>query len=233
MNKIFQTKQILLVEGAEDKRVLPFLVEQHTGISWELENTTIVGIKAFDGKPELLKPGVIETQLKSPGLITLGVLVDADEDATACWDSIRHRERLKSMYPTFPMTMSEKGFITRADNQPTFGVWIMPDNINRGMLETFLLHLRPTSALLEFSKEVVKTAQERGAPVLETHTDKAQIHTWLAWQNPPGQQMHSAIQQKMLTEKSGLLVDFLTWFCELYQLQPINYLALQGSDSAS
>ena len=218
MKRDFQTKRILLVEGEEDKRVIPELIEKTSGIAWEVGNTTIVGIKKFDGKSELLKPGQIETELKGSGLISLGVLIDADEDAAACWDSIRNRERLKSTYPEFPATMPEKGFITRAANRPHFGVWIMPDNTNRGMLETFLLYLRPTSPLLEFSKETVKLAQERGAPLLDSQTDKAQIHTWLAWQNPPGQQMHNAIEQKMLTEKSQLLTDFLAWFCELYEL---------------
>ncbi|MBK8255248.1 MAG: hypothetical protein IPK82_21625 [Polyangiaceae bacterium] len=56
-------------------------------------------------------------------------------------------------------------------------VTIMPDNISRGMLETFLLFLRPTDnqALLDFSSRVVEEAKNLGAPFAEHHRDKAQI----------------------------------------------------------
>jgi hypothetical protein len=209
-------KRELIVEGNDDLRVIPFLVEA-SGVNWEIAGVPIVQINQFGGRENILaQNGRIETRLK---LVThLGILLDADENAQACWDSIRNREKLKARYSEFPSTIPKTGFIARAADEPKFGVWIMPDNTSRGMLETFLLHLRPTSPLLEYSAEVVAEAKKRGAPFSEANRDKAQIHTWLAWQDPPGQQLHNAIQQKMLTEKSQLLTDFLAWFCDLYDL---------------
>ncbi len=224
MKRVQNISKILLVEGEDDKRVIPELIEKAGEISWEAGNTTIVGIRVLGSKSDLLKEGEILTALKGSGLQALGVLIDADEDANACWQSIRHQ--LEPTYPDLPTDLPSTGVIAQAPEQPKFGVWVMPDNTSCGMLETFLLHLRPTSPLLELSLEVLKTAKAKGAPFKEVHTDKAQIHTWLAWQNPPGRQMHNAIQEKMLTERSQLLTNFLGWFYELYDLTPLSPVAV-------
>jgi hypothetical protein len=214
----FNDKKVLLVEGDEDKRVIPELVEKSSGIAWEIEDTTIVGIRVLGSKAELLDTAGIEGEFKGSNVRVLGILIDADEDANACWQSIR--DTIQPHYPNLPTDLPSTGLIVTAPDQPKFGLWVMPDNTNRGMLETFLLHLRPTSPLLELSTQVLQMAKEKGAAFKEVHTDKAQIHTWLAWQDPPGRQMHNAIQEKMLTEKSQLLTDFLNWFCTLYDLKP-------------
>ncbi len=201
MKRLENIYKILLVEGEDDKRVIPELIEKAGEISWETGSTTIIGIRVLGSKSDLLKEGEIQTAHKGSGLQALGILIDADEDANACWQSIRHQ--LEQNYPNLPIDLPNTGLIAQAPDAPKFGLWVMPDNTNRGMLETFLLHLRPTSPLLELSLQVLKTAQENGAPFKEAHTDKAQIHTWLAWQDPPGRQMHNAIQEKMLTEKAS------------------------------
>ena len=54
----------LLVEGAEDARVIPELVEAN-GIFWgESKQQAIVDIQVFDGIENLLAPNVISTELK-------------------------------------------------------------------------------------------------------------------------------------------------------------------------
>ena len=76
-----------MVEGDEDKRVLPWLIER-AGVSWGSKKEPVVIIEALDGAENLLAAGVIETYLKQSGLSALGVIVDADEDAAARWQSI-------------------------------------------------------------------------------------------------------------------------------------------------
>lgn len=52
----------LLVEGEEDKRVIPQLIEAH-GIRWgETADEWIAEIVHFNGVEPMLKPGEIETQ---------------------------------------------------------------------------------------------------------------------------------------------------------------------------
>lgn len=105
----------------------------------------MVTIASFDGVEKLLAAGVIETYLKQSGLSALGVIVDADEDAAARWQSIS--ARISGRFQNLPKAIPSEGFVVRGDAGPAFGAWIMPDNSSRGMLETFLLFLRPNTNL--------------------------------------------------------------------------------------
>lgn len=81
----------LLVEGRDEKRLIPYLVEEN-GILWgETPADWIVDIVEFDGVENLLKPGTIEAELKSSNLNQLGILLDADENLAARWSAVRTR----------------------------------------------------------------------------------------------------------------------------------------------
>jgi len=209
--------RVLLVEGEEDKRVLPWLIEK-AGVPWGPKDAPVVKIVPYDGVENLLCAGEIETHLKTSGLSALGVIVDADHDVAARWQSIS--ARISAHYTNVPAQMPASGLILKRQTGPAFGAWIMPDNCNRGMLETFLLFLRPNEnlALHALSASVIDQAKQAGASFSQQHRDKAQIHSWLAWQDPPGAQMHNAIMQGMLNGASPNAAAFVNWFCSLYGL---------------
>lgn len=93
------------------------------------------------------------------------------------------------------------------------GVWLMPDNVRAGMLESLLLGLRAgNSALHDHARAVVARARELGAPFLETHREKAELHTWLAWEDPPGRQLHEAVRSKSLAPMPATSGPFVAWF---------------------
>lgn len=140
-------KNLLLVEGEEDKRVIPELIEAN-GITWELEakesekpKEPVVKIEQHGGIEKLLKPKLISTRLKRADLAALGLMVDADEEPIARWNSIRN-VCLPSI-PDLPESLPEEGLIHPTTIGPKFGVWMMPDNKMPGMLETFLVNLVP------------------------------------------------------------------------------------------
>ena len=54
------------------------------------------------------------------------------------------------------------------------------------------------------------------APYSDAHLDKALIHAWLALQDPPGQQLHSAIIQNILKPNVPHAEPFGKWFRKLY-----------------
>jgi hypothetical protein len=56
--------RVLLVEGAEDKRVIPQLIEW-AGIPWGSKNSPLVWIEDYDGVEKLLAPREIETRFKA------------------------------------------------------------------------------------------------------------------------------------------------------------------------
>jgi hypothetical protein len=99
----------------------------------------------------------------------------------------------------------------------------MPDNKSNGMLETFLGYLvpNPNDILLSVAQEAVLKAKSLGAPFKESHTSKANIHTWLAWQAPPGRQLHQAVMERILSPSSQSASPFVAWFCRLFEIETI------------
>lgn len=208
----------LLVEGREEQRVIPELIEKN-GIAWgDSKDSWIVKIDEFDGVEKLLKPGVIEAELKSSGLSHLGILVDADEVLANRWTAIR--DRCSKAFPNLPKTFPDTGIIVENDVGLRLGVWIMPDNKTAGMLETFLGFLVPNTQdrLFVAAQESARNARELGAPYIDAHASKANIYTWLAWQDPPGRQLHQAVLQEILSPRSPHAQPFVSWFRQLYQI---------------
>jgi hypothetical protein len=182
----------LLVEGAEDRRVIPFFMENF--ISWgDTKSAWPVEIESFNGIEDMLKPGVIEAELKTSGLRALGVIVDANDHPAQRWRRIR--ERAIAAVPALPNDIPETGLVAINTDGLRFGAWLMPDNRSRGMLETFLsLFIPPEGQLLwTYAQAKCGEAKNHGASYKEVHADKARIHTWLAWQDDPGQSLHLAV----------------------------------------
>ena len=215
--QLFRAK-VLLVEGDEDKRTLPELVEAN-GIPWgETADDAIVYIKSYDGIEKLLRHGGLETQIKRSELEVLGIVVDGNDDPQSRWRRIS--DRCSDSFPSLPAEMPSDGLVVVNDDGLKLGVWIMPDNSMRGMLETFLAFLIPDDAgsLWKHANEAVDQARSLGAAVKDAHLDKARIHTWLAWQNPPGQQLHLSIKTRTLDPTALESKPFVDWFRRLYDV---------------
>ncbi|MEZ5941542.1 MAG: DUF3226 domain-containing protein [Planctomycetaceae bacterium] len=209
----------LLVEGRDEQRLIPELIERN-GIVWgETRDEAIIDIEEFNGVENLLKPGVIEAELKASGLEELGIIIDADEDLEARWQAVRNR-CLQEFSTQLPEELPQDGLVVERESGLRLGVWIMPDNLNNGMLETFLTYLVPDqgNTVYQHALTSVSKAKSIGAPYSESHEDKAIIHTWLAWQNPPGRQLHQAVIERILVPQSDRSKSFVDWFRRLYRL---------------
>ena len=207
----------LLVEGETDKRIIPYLIEAN-GVSWTLNDQPIVYIEPYGGIEEILKLGVIGSELKASGLEALGILVDANGDANRRWNHIKGRceeylQGLPDIIPASGCTMHQTGF-------PSFGVWIMPNNRYSGMIEDFLIQLIPSNleSQLELAKNCAEEAKSIGASFKSNHARKAQIHTWLAWQDEPGRQLHQAVHQRILDPEKQESKPFVAWFRSLFRV---------------
>ncbi|WP_088242551.1 DUF3226 domain-containing protein [Calothrix rhizosoleniae] len=215
MARYYKPKK-LIVEGEQDKRVIPEFIEAN-GISWgDTKDKAIVYIESY-GNDQFIDAEVISTELKASGLTHLGLIIDADENPSGRWESVRNA-CLKSI-PDFPEKLPETGLI-HTTNEIKFGVWIMPDNGMRGMLETFLTYMIPneSEALWQYVQSVVTEAQSKGATFKNVHIDKANIYTWLAWQDEPGRQLHQAIKERILNPHHPQAQTFFKWFKNLYDL---------------
>jgi hypothetical protein len=205
----------LLVEGKDERWVLPHLLEL-AGIPWPDQNRPVL-IEEQDGIEKILAPGFIEATLKASGIRVVGVIVDANGDPAARWAKLRGR--LLPSYPDLPAELPASGAIHSEPEKPRIGVWLMPDNVSSGMLETLLLELRADQpALRDHVHDATTQARVCGAPFRDTHRHKAELHTWLAWQDPPGRQLHDAVRGRVLAPKSPVTDPFVAWFRQLFEL---------------
>lgn len=212
----------LLVEGTSDRGAIAEIIEKN-GIPWKKNRTGNfpVDIKNCGSDDKVLNDKVINTELKQSELEALGLIVDADQNPMGRWDSVKHM--CKNWAVDIPKEIPKNGFICPVHNtagkQIRFGIWIMPDNQNPGMLENFLANLVADQNLWKYAEEVVKEAKQKGGTFKDVHTAKANIHTWLAWHDEPGMGFGVAIAKKHLDPCHSNAEAFVRWFKELYQLE--------------
>ena len=150
----------------------------------------------------------------------LGVIVDADDEFPARW------ERLKQLCGEFagevPDDLPPNGLIHVSPAGLRVGVWIMPDNSSRGMMETFLARLLSPDCSSIWEKAQTSCEEVGSHPNSHNpaHRDKAKIHTYLAWIEPPGRTLPEAIIAKAIDAKLPLADQFISWFMSLFELTP-------------
>lgn len=190
------TRLQLIVEGDDDKHVVGHLLRRR-GIE-------VLEPKTAGGVQQLLE--ISKIYLKA-SYDAVAVVLDADLDVTARWQSMRDR-LIESGYHDIPAALPAAGLIVTAEGKAPAGVWIMPDNTVPGSLEHFVEQLIPEG------DELWPVAQRVVADLPQTRfssTAKAEIHTWLAWQEEPGTPMGSAINQKYLGVDSPIADRFVAW----------------------
>lgn len=218
--------RLLLVEGADDQRLLPWLIELGCGLEWERDGRPLVFIEKRGGSEALLQRGTIAADLFDSGREALGVVIDADDDAGRRWQSLRDLllvDLIGLDAHGVPLFLPQDGFIAEIDQDGPggprrIGVWVMPDNQSLGMLETFVRSLISERELHGLAEQSCDEATRLGAPFKTAHRDKAIVHTWLAWQDPPGRQLHDAIRQKMLDPSAPAGQAFIDWFRKLFRI---------------
>lgn len=205
----------LLVEGKDELRVLPELLEL-AGVPWP-KGGEPVWIEEKVGVDSLLGPHVISTTAKASGVQAIGVIVDANGDPAARWRAVH--ARLSEIDPAVPDERPTGGLIHAPAGKLRLGAWLMPDNVATGMLETMLLALRADAAALHaHARAAIDDARNLGAPVRAAHQAKAELHTWLAWQDPPGRQLHDAVRARLLVPAPEVTAPFVAWFRALFQV---------------
>lgn len=222
--------KVLLVEGIDEQMVIQKLVDIHNVSINDIE------IKNKKGRETLLKS--LRTEVQTPGLSIIGLVLDADQKLAETWQSIIDRLK-KGGYQKLPKKPSEKGTIIQSENKPTVGVWIMPNNKNFGVLEDFVAYLIPdkdNSVLWRYANQCVsKLPVQELLQTQEKHVDltndsqksKALIHTYLAWQESPGRDLSQAILERdcALNAQAKDAIILLDWLRNLFSNS--NYSTIQ------
>lgn len=217
--------RILLVEGTDDLHVLAHIFKAH-GHEGKI---TIKEQEGVDKLKKRLDENTFENllddlpvELKGSEVSAVGIIVDADLDIKARWESLANR--LKELkYEDIPDMPKKEGIICTGRDLPKLGIWLMPDNSLPGMLEDFVKLLVPDEQknLLEKAVAVVESIPKEERQFVTKNSDKtskAQIHTYLAWQARPGVPYGIAIREKFLKADSQPTADLMNWIKDLFEL---------------
>jgi len=202
----------LLVEGKNDKHVVWALCQQHN----VPENFTVeMPSSDTGGIDELLES--IPVRLKISRLHALGIVLDADQDLQERWRAVRQRI-INFGYVQVPEQPSAQGTIIINQGKPRVGIWLMPNNELSGMLEDFVAYLIPEGDPLALKAiAILENIEKDGInKYSQIHHSKAFIHTWLAWQQNPGQPMGTSITSRVLDHENLIAVSFVNWLIGLF-----------------
>ncbi len=223
--------RILFVEGIDDQHTIWAICEQ-----LKIEETFRVIVPDGEGKipkknarqnelggiDNVLKATQLNLIAGSSAVERIGIVIDADDNLNARWQQVKSILE-KADYENLPDLPNANGTFIKQEFKPTFGVWIMPDNVtNRGMLEDFLEFLVPDKETNPIWAKAVKCSQE----VLEeiekekrfgkSHLAKAQIHAYLAWQKECGKPFGLSITAKYLQINNPHCEKFVEWLKRLF-----------------
>ena len=160
----------------------------------------------------------LPVRLKASDLERLGIVVDANTDIEARWQALRNI-LVKSGYANVPTAPDSGGAIIKQDERPVVGVWLMPDNKLAGMLEDFIKFLVPQGdSLLKRAKDCVERIPEQDRRFPPERQSKAEIHTWLAWQEEPGKPLGQAITARYLDADAPHAQQLMEWIRQLFDL---------------
>jgi hypothetical protein len=213
----FQNPNQMLVEDEDTKGAVIGVLRGHLGKWGMTEQEWPINIEAEGSADEVLKESGLVASLQATGVAILGIVVDANGNPIGRWERIRDFCRKNGA--SVPNVCPPQGLIVDGVRGRRFGAWIMPNNKDAGMVEDFCHGLIPTDdSLWNFAQNCVIAAINRGAPFIVAHRRKADIHTWLAWQNPPGERMGSAITKKILRHDAASAEPFVKWCRELYNM---------------
>ena len=196
---------LLLVEGNDDEHVIKHICGKR-GIPVPEE------VRPHEGARDLLASLPIALSAMTEEGDVVGVVIDADKDVKARWQSIGQRLS-DAGYKNVPDSPELNGTILEPPEGsilPIVGVWIMPNNQDCGKLENFLVSLVPNQdTLFRHATEVVELLPDKRFS--DNDQIKATMHTWLAWQESPGRPYGIAIRASFLDAESHAADALVSW----------------------
>lgn len=199
------SSQVLLVEGDDDK----FFFKKICALADLNPDIQVAPPKEFNGKNS--KGGVFERlpfllkQLKDKSLSNLAIIVDADYEDTqglGCKKTIEKITEIVSIAPYHfaePLKLQSGGLVFKSSNNLNdIGLWVMPNNELNGMLEDFIKTCIKSDELSLLLHASTSTRELQKPKFGHHHISKAEIATWLAWQEKPGHGLYYSVKEDNL-----------------------------------
>ena len=218
------SERILLVEGEADKSFFEEICK-----TLELHAKVKVAPPKDVGGSHNTKQGVFNhlpillNQLGDATITHLAVVVDADS-AVNGGGYQRSIDRVAEIVEQYgfnlvPIHPVAGVLFEHEDGLADFGLWVMPNNCDEGMLEDWIedcVHSNEHE-LFTHAQEVVG---ELPAPKFNSiHRSKAEVATWLAWQKKPGHGLYHAVEENLIDTNSALFKELCVWLTHIYGSQ--------------
>lgn len=154
-------------------------------------------------------------ELRDGRVSRLGLIVDADyasKGGLGYSGTLEHISGKLGPLDYAPISDGEEGIVfAHAGGLPDIGVWIMPNNRNEGYLEDFCIGIaaRSEATLLRRARTAVTDID---TPKFPAHfKTKAEMATWLAWQEVPGQKLAALIGNNLIDTTSPKFLALKKW----------------------
>ena len=205
-------KQILIVEG-NDAVVLFRLCQMHNlplPVGYSIENV-LKFVRSAGGFDKAV--AALRDRLDGSDLTNIGLVVDAnDKGPDSRWAKIKSIlsdyfsvETLNGLGP------NPGGIVVQEVGLPSVGIWIMPDNQSPGYLEHFVANMiSEGDKVLNFAETSVRQLEKEDfCKFKAAKRQKALVHTWLAWQEEPGNPFGIALESRYLNANAPVVEPFL------------------------
>lgn len=220
------TKKILLVEGEADKGFFDEICKKLS-----LDTAVLVAPPKDLGGTHNSKEGVknllktLLAQLEDGQISHIAVVVDADYG--------QHGGGYQRTIDSLSEIVGRSGFVLENNSSPKsglcfknsdgladFGLWIMPNNQQEGMLEDWIKSCINESEQALF-QQAIDAVQDISTPKFPAHlSSKAEVATWLAWQKQPGHGLYAAITDQLLDNEHPLFTELKQWLHKVFTKQP-------------
>ena len=220
-----QRERTLLVEGEDDKKFFTTLLRKDLKLeekNFIIEPPKATGEVYRNGINTLLK--ILPSRLafvKSGVIRKLAIVIDADSDnfgfihrRTQITDILKTHGYIIGDLPISPNT----GEIFNHPDGFMVGLWVMPNHNDDGMFEDCLLETIHTTSQLALLATAKNTIQSLGDQRLfiEKHVSKAELSTWLAWQEDVGMSVGYAYHKGLFDKNHSNIQALINWLKEVF-----------------
>ncbi|MGD0680385.1 MAG: DUF3226 domain-containing protein [Polyangiaceae bacterium] len=200
----------LFVEGPDDGAVVNAFVHKLTGIDLSQRLTRLVRTDDAGGGDRWALGQFDKHVVTAREGARIGVIVDRDTPENDKWPAVRDRLRQLGETSDAP---SASGAIVRG----RYGIWMWPDNVSHGALETFVAGIVPPSAALRYANEASQIAKSvHGAEYESADAAKAALKVRSIWRDASAAGGYGHLVRNLQLVETPASKAFVNWFTALY-----------------
>jgi hypothetical protein len=201
----------LFVEGPDDGAVVNALVKKIVGIDLARAPRRIVRTRDEGGGDAWALRELRSYIETARPTARVGLIVDRDSAANDKWPAVSSILRELGVKP--PDGPSAEGAIVDG----RYGIWMWPDNVSHGDLETFVAGIVPQSAALTYAVEACRVAKDEHAAEYELgDARKAALKVRSVWRDASAAGGYGHLIRNLELTQTAASGAFLAWFTRLF-----------------